>query len=236
MVIGITDQPKGTSSQRQVLLDSCIDKIPPVQIVRNIRGIDIAITKTGDYSAFVKWLQDIRGHKYIVDVVREQVEFPEHKLCEIIEKDNPLWFNGVFHTDYYIEKGVAESGVLAQRLILSVLEKYLDKGLSIEFVPPVTNKFSRARPMALDFVNKSISILKGTNVFGEEWIPDFISEYKDFGPNPKEYDHDDQVDGGSVGFNKLNGTGDPFTTSKKRYEAAIEQARRNPTGRYKGRR
>jgi predicted phage terminase large subunit-like protein len=211
---------KGDLFPEKILEDCRINTLPPVRIVRNIRGIDIAITKTGDWSAFVKWLQDERGHKYIADVVRIQTEYPEDTFCEVVEKDNPSWRTGSFNTDYYIEKGVAESGVLAKRLILGVLEDYIEQGLSVTFIPPVINKFTRARPMALDFKNNNISILNNPNIFGEDWIPDFITEYKDFGPDPKDYDHDDQVDGGSVGFNELNKPTNTISTGSKRNDFA----------------
>ena len=45
---------------------------------------------------------------------------------------------------------------LLKRLILGVLDEYIQEGLSVTFIPPVTNKFTRARPMALDFKNNNI--------------------------------------------------------------------------------
>ncbi len=220
MVTGITVLRKENLFPEKVLEDSRIDKLPPVQIVRNIRGIDFAITKAGDYTAYVKWLQDNTGHKYITDCVREQTEYPEELLCEIIELDNPRWDEGIFETDYYLESGNNEDAELGRRHIHTILEPYFDKGLYIDFLPPIINKFTRARPMAFDFRKGNISILNGINILGKEWITPFIIEYKDFGPNPREYDHDDQVDGGSVGFNNLNSSGNPFTESDKRYYGA----------------
>lgn len=217
---------KGDLFHEKTLLNSKIPNRPPVQIVRNVRGCDMAITTTGDYTAFVKWLQDQHGHKYVVDVVRQQTEYPEELLADIIELDNPRWEEGIFETDYFLETSNNDEGILKRRLINSVLERYIDKGLYIKYLPPIANKFSRARPMALDWKNGGISIVEGSNIFGDPWIDPFINEYKDFGPDPKDYDHDDQVDGGSVGYNQLNKSGDnPYTESSKRYYAATDRSK-----------
>lgn len=187
------------------------------RIVHNLRGVDMAITTTGDYSAFVKWLVDNRGHYYIADVVWEQTEYPEDLLCSVIEKDNPQWKNGRYETDYYLEKGIAEAGELAKRFLLDVLEPYIETGLSVNFLPPIVNKFTRARPMARAWKNGQVSIIDRPNIFGDKWVDAFIGEYKDFGPNEKEYDHDDMVDAGSIGFNQVESGDDPYTESHKRY-------------------
>ena len=217
---------KGDLFPESVLNGSKIKSVPSVQIVRNLRGCDMAITKAGDYTAFVKWLQDSNGHKYVKDVVRQQTEYPEEVLADIIEMDNPRWESGTFETDYFLETSNNDEGILKRRLINAVLEDYINKGLSIKYLPPITNKFTRARPMARDWKNKEISIIEGSNVFGDHWITDFIDEYKDFGPDPKDYDHDDMVDAGSVGFNQLNGSNNnPFTESTKRYYAATDDSK-----------
>jgi predicted phage terminase large subunit-like protein len=214
---------KGDLFPEQLLWDTTKKRLPAVQIVRNLRGMDMAITEDGDYTAMVKWLLDNRGHKYIPCVVRRQTEYPEDLLYEVVEKDNPRWEEGIFNTEYYLEKGLAESGVLAKRLIDSVLEEFLDKGLFIDYVPPVNNKFTRARPMGRAWKNHEITMIDQANILGEPWVEEFIEELKDFGPNPKEYGHDDQVDGASVGFNKLDSGGNPFINTKSRYEAAVKK-------------
>lgn len=212
---------KGDLFPESLLDDSKIPALPPVRIVRNLRGIDSGITQGGgDYTALVKWLQDDHGHKYISDVVRRQTSYPEDLLQDVVELDNPQWRQGIFHTDYYMEAGSNDTGVLAQRLIREVLEPYIDKGLFIDFLPPIVNKFTRARHMARAWRNGEVSIITQPNIYGEEWVHDFMEEYKDFGPDPREYDHDDQVDAGSVGFNQLNLDTDPYTTSSKRYYAS----------------
>jgi len=182
------------------LLNDCIipeSKLENISFVRNLRGLDIAITKKGDYTAFVKWQRDSRGHNYITDLVHVRTEFPEETFIDVIEKDNPEWEEGIFETEYYPEKGVAESGVLAKRYLKQILRDYLDKGLVLKFIKPMTNKFTRARPMARAFKNNEVSIVEG------KWNKALIDEFKDFGPDDKEYDHDDIIDAGSVGFNKL---------------------------------
>lgn len=224
---------KGDLFPEDVLNASKIPELPDVHITRGLRGLDTAISQRGDFVAMVLWLMDGRGHKYVTDVVREQTEFPEDLLCEVIEKDNPRWEDGVFEIDYYIEKGIADAGELAKRYLLGVLEEYIEKGLYIEFVPPIKNKFTRARPMALAWKNNEVSIVEQENVLGKEWVEDFIDELKDFGPDEREYDHDDQVDGGSVGYNNMDSGGNPFTDSKKRYDAAMKaMAKRDGRSRF----
>jgi len=215
---------KGDLFPEQLLNDSKIPRLPSVQIIRNLRGMDFGVTQGGgDYTTLVKWLMDNRGHKYISCVVRRQTDYPEDLLYEVVEKDNPRWDEGIFETEYYLEKGIAEGGTLTKHLIDKVLEEFIEKGLFIDYVPPIKNKFTRARPMALSWKNHEISIIEQANILGEPWIEDFIDELKDFGPNPKEYDHDDQIDGASVGFNILDTGGDPFIDSKSRYEAAVKK-------------
>lgn len=212
---------KGDLFPEQLILDSKLLHLPSVQIVRNIRGIDAAISEgKNDYTALVKWLQDNRGHAYITDVVRQQTAYPEDLIATVVEKDNPNWWNGKFETDYYMELGQNEAGMLARRLIKSALEPYIEKGLYIKFLNPITNKFTRARPMARGFMTGQVSIIEKNNVLGEPYFDDLKDELKDFGPDPREYDHDDQVDGGSVGYNQLNKGHDAYTESDKRYYAA----------------
>ena len=78
------------------------------------------------------------------------------------------------------------------------MKEYIDLGLTIKWLRPIKNKFTRARPVAKSMKNGEISILKG------KWNKGFIDELKDFGPDDKEYDLDDQVDAMSIGFNRLN--------------------------------
>jgi phage terminase large subunit-like protein len=51
--------------------------------------------------------------------------------------------------------------------------------------------------MANAIKNLNVSILKG------KWNRDLIDEFKDFGPDDKEYDHDDIVDAGSISYNHI---------------------------------
>ena len=165
----------------------------------------MAITKAGDFSAFVKWLQDDRGHKYIVDVVRLQTEYPEETLIELIELDNPEWDNYKFNTEYIFERQPADSGVHQERFFQSELVDYLDHGLFYDYVRHTLNKFTRARPFARAVKNNEVTIVNQPNSLGKYYLEDFITELKDFGPDYKEYEHDDQVDGASIGYNKLGG-------------------------------
>lgn len=205
---------KGELFKEKTLNDSIIKSIPPVRLVRNIRGLDMAVTKQGDYTAAVKWLRDERGHAYIIDVKRLQTEYPEDLLEQCILEDNKMWESGRFETEYYVENLRTDAGVHQERYLKDFLDKYIAKGLFIKFIPPTTNKFTRARPMANALRQGDISILKG------DWNKDFIDELKDFGPDDREYDHDDQVDGASVAYNELNHGGNAFTESKQRYEGA----------------
>ena len=203
---------KGELFKEKTLNDAIIDKMPPVRFVRNIRGLDMAVTKQGDYTAAVKWIRDERGHAYITDVKRLQTEYPEDLLEQCILEDNKMWQSGRFETEYYVENLRTDAGVHQERYLKEFLDKYIAKGLYIHFIPPTTNKFTRARPMANAFRQGDISILKS-----DKWNQDFIDELKDFGPDDREYEHDDQVDGASVAYNELNNSRNGFTESKQRY-------------------
>lgn len=203
---------KGELFKEKTLKDSIIDKMPPIRFVRNIRGLDMAVTKQGDYTAAVKWIRDERGHAYITDVKRLQTEYPEDLLEQCIVDDNPMWQSGRFETEYYVENLRTDAGVHQERYLKEFLDEYIAKGLYIHFIPPTTNKFTRARPMANAFRQGDISILKS-----DKWNQDFIDELKDFGPDDREYEHDDQVDAASVAYNELNNSRNGFTESKQRY-------------------
>lgn len=189
---------KGELFTEEMLNDCIIDELPEVQYVRNLRGVDMAVSKKGDRTAFYKWLKDERGHKYLVDVVYKKSKYPEETLIDLIEEDNPKWEQGIFETEYYLEEGIADAGTHAKRFIRSILQRYINRGLFLRFIKPTTNKFTRARPMARGFKNDEVSILKA------DWNKEMIDEYKDFGPDDKEYDYDDGVDAGSIGYNRLD--------------------------------
>lgn len=209
---------KGELFKEQTLLDCIKPSIPPVRLVRTVRGLDMAVTKKGDYTAAWKWKRDERGHNYVVDVRRLQTEYPEDLLVECIEDDNPQWQQGIFECEYFLERGIADAGTLAVRYLKeNVLEEYLAKGLTVKFIPSTNNKFTRARPMANAFRRGECSIIGSIE---DEAVKTLIDELKDFGPNDKEYEHDDMVDAGSIGYNQLQSGGNPFTESKKRYDAA----------------
>ena len=190
---------KGDLFKEKDLRKAIIPLLPPErQIVRNIRGIDMAITKKGDRSAFVKWYKDDLGHGYIVDVRAEKTKYPEHILLDLVEEDNPKWKEGIFDTEYMFEYEGGSSAIHQERFINSVLNEYIELGLSIKFTRHSTNKFTRARAMAHALKNENVSILQ------EDWNEMLINEYKDFGPDDREYDYDDIVDAGSIAFNELS--------------------------------
>lgn len=182
-----------------------IDSLPERRMVRNLRGLDVAVSKKGDWTVFFKWMKDDRGHKYIVDVVHEQTEFPEDVFMDVIEKDNPEWEDRLFETEYFMELEGGSSGIHQRRLFNNVLSDYIEHGMDLSFQKQTTNKFTRARPMARAIRNNEVSIVTGNdkNVLGKPWIQPVVDELKDFGPDDKEYDHDDIVDGGSIGYNQL---------------------------------
>lgn len=190
---------KGELFQEEQLRKIIIPELPEVQFIRNLRGVDMAVTKKGDRTAFMKWYRDERGHSYIGDLVVEKTEYPEEILIELIEQDNPRWQEYQFETEYFLEREPGSSGEHQVRYIQRELSDYIDHGLDLYFTKPTTNKFTRARPMARAIKNNEVSIIKA------DWNETLIEEFKDFGPDDKEYEYDDIVDAGSIGFNNLPG-------------------------------
>jgi hypothetical protein len=219
---------KGDLLPESMLRDSLIDKLPPVQIVRKLRGIDFAASKKGDRAAFVLWWGDNRNHKYMKNCTIDETGYPEDTLINLVEADNPNWNNGIFTTDYYYEKEGGSSGTMAERYIEELLEDYIEKGLFIDSVPSVSNKFTRARPMARAWKQGQISILPG------DGVEDLIDELGDFGPDDKEYDYDDITDASAIGFNAFHLGGNPLTQSNKRYDLATPSAKKRYRGKKVG--
>jgi len=189
---------KGDMFNEKILQRQIIPYLPDVQFIRNVRGLDLAITKKGDRTIFVKILMDEHMNKYIVDVKKYQTIFPEEKLFLTIDEDNPFWQKGEFESEYYCELEGGSSGPHQKRYIKNFLQTYVTKGLHIKWLRSLTNKFTRARPLAREFNEGKVFILKA------KWNESFIKEFKDFGPNPREYDNDDQVDATSIAFTALN--------------------------------
>lgn len=195
---------RGDLFKEKDLTDIIINELPERRFVRNGRGIDMAITKKGDRSAFFKWLRDERGHAYITDVQIAQTKYPENMLLDIIEEDNPDWYNRRFETEYFFEYEAGSAAIHQERFINEVLKDYIKKGLQISFTKNTTNKFTRARPMANAIKNLNVSMLDG------EFNRIVIDELKDFGPDDREYDYDDIVDAGSISYNEMFGGPEPI--------------------------
>lgn len=209
---------KGELFLEQDLIDSLIPQLPKhTQFIRNVRGIDMAVTKNGDRSWFIQWFKDERGHCYMNDPVMVQDEFPENTLIDLVEKDNPDWFLGEFNTEYYFEYEAGSAAIHQERFIRELLKDYIEQGLFIDFSRNTNNKFTRARPMAHAIKNLNVSIVGNKE---DEIIKTLIDEYKDFGPDEKEYEYDDGIDAGSIGFNELNPLKEEGTVEYKSFTNA----------------
>lgn len=202
---------RGELFKEKTLKDSIIDEMPDIRIVRTIRGTDMAVTRKGDYSAFVKWQRDERGHLYIVDVKWIQTEYPEDILEQCVLKDNPAWEQGFTYCEYFLEKEGGSSATHQMRYIHNFMKAYIKAGIQFIFIPSTVNKFTRARPLANAFRQGKISILKA------DWNKAFIDELKDFGPDDREYEHDDQVDAASIGYNQIGTDPGKYSTTRKNY-------------------
>lgn len=221
---------KGDLFKEQDLQDVIINSVPSDRrIIRSVRGVDMAITTSGDRTAFLKWLRDERGHGYITDLVVKQTKYPEYVLLDLVELDNPNRELGVYDTEYIFEYEIGDAAVHQERFIRSILKEHIKAGLLINFTHHSNNKFTRARPMAHAIKNLNVSILKDSKD-GNGWNKLLIDEYKDFGPDPKEYEYDDIVDAGSIGYNRIfKGLGtDKYATSNQKFIGAQAKGRFKP--------
>jgi predicted phage terminase large subunit-like protein len=71
-------------------------------------------------------------------------------------------------------------------------------GYNVRHENPTGDKYTRALPMSSAAEAGNIKLVRG------RWNRDFVEELEQAGPDPKQYDHDDQWDAGASAFNHLN--------------------------------
>lgn len=146
-----------------------------------VRAWDLAATEGGgDYTAGVLVAYDKASLRWRVeDVIRGQwgPETLEAKLAETARSDPEF-------TRYLIEQEPGSSGKIAAR---DIVRRVL-AGFDATSRPSTGAKAERARLAAALLARGDMDVVRG------HWNADFRDELIAFGPDPKSYDHDDQVD------------------------------------------
>lgn len=164
--------------ERFVLMDEAPRKL------RTVRGWDKAGTQDdGDWTAGVKIGVDEEGFYWVVDVQRDQLD--AHLREMLIKQTAEL--DGV-DTEIGLEQEPGSGGKESAQLTVRRLA-----GFKVEAKTSSGSKEARAYAFASQVNAGNVRVLK------RPWTADFIEEYRYF-PNGR---NDDQVDGGSIAFNKL---------------------------------
>jgi len=169
-----------------------VDKLEVVDAApvdaRRVRGWDQAATAGGgDWTAGVKMSKDKDGLFYIEDVVRGRWDTAsrDRTIVQTANMDGRA-------CKQMGEQEPGSGGVKAAEQFVKMLA-----GVPVATEPATNAKAVRADPFSSQVNAGNVKLIAGA------WNKAFIEELRSF-PHGK---HDDQVDGGSLAFNELNGGG-----------------------------
>jgi len=158
-----------------------------------VRAWDDAATRDGgDWTVGVLMAMTSNGVIYVVDVVRIQGSPHDVERLKAVTA----------HADAQLTDHRAV--VLLQQEPGASGKSYVDAqmrgpllGFSVEVERPTGDKYTRALPMSSAAQARNVKLIRGS------WNKDFLEELEQAGPDEKLYDHDDQWDAASSGFNYL---------------------------------
>ena len=165
----------------------------PKELPQNFQAIILAAdtafkkTETSDYNVIMALGITMSGDIYILDVVREKLEYPELKRRATIE--NAKWRGKGLRALYIEDKASGQS-------LIQDLRR--ECGISVIAVKTLTDKVAR--------LNAVSPLIEGGRVFipsEAPWLDDFLNETQAF-PTAK---HDDQVDALSIGLDAMSRMG-----------------------------
>jgi predicted phage terminase large subunit-like protein len=165
----------------------------PREVFGVVRAWDDAASRdSGDWSVGVLMALARTGVFYVIDVVRIQGSPLEVERLKALTA----------HTDAQLTNRRAV--VLLQQEPGAAGKSYVDAqmrgpllGFTAEVEHPTGDKYTRALPMSSAAQAGNLKLLRG------KWNKDFLDELEQAGPDEKLYDHDDQWDAASSGFNWL---------------------------------
>jgi predicted phage terminase large subunit-like protein len=165
----------------------------PREVSGIVRAWDDAATRDGgDWTVGVLMARARSGTFYVIDVVRIQGSpLDVERLKAQTAK-----------TDAELTAGRA--AVLLQQEPGAAGKSFIDaqirgplSGYYVHVENPTGDKYTRALPMSSAAQAENIKLVSG------RWNRDFLEELEQAGPDPKQYDHDDQWDAGASAFNYL---------------------------------
>lgn len=167
---------------KYIWFEPYLDKSPPVK--REVRFWDLAMSDktSADYTAGVKFAEGTDGHWYIMDVVRERVDWGN--LTEFLA--------GVMLNDgRNVLQGIEQKGYMS-RAIRDLNRDPRLHGFVIRGYPADTNKFTRALPFAAKCGAGLVHVLN------RHWTQAYLEELCTF--TGEGDTHDDQVDASSGAY------------------------------------
>jgi len=184
------------------ILESLIADFDPCEVDyrRLVRGVDFAVTGSGDRTAMtlIGAREGMEAYD-ILDCRVYQGTQPEQILLSVIGDDLDLY--GPLGVEYVIEKEPGSSGEFTERYIKELVEAEHGPDVTLTFERPVKNKFNRARPLSRAVNNGLVRLLRGG------WNDEFIRELAQFSSDESLYQYDDIVDSASLSFNTVRGRG-----------------------------
>jgi predicted phage terminase large subunit-like protein len=165
----------------------------PREVTSIVRAWDDAATREGgDWSVGVLMALTRSGVAYVIDVVRIQGSPLEVERLKAGTAHNDAQLTGRRAvTLLQQEPGAAGKSYIAAQLRGPLL------GFATYVEQPTGDKYTRALPLSASAQAGNVKLVRG------RWNRDFLDELEQAGPDDKLYDHDDQWDAASSGFNYL---------------------------------
>jgi len=165
----------------------------PREVTGVVRAWDDAATRDGgDWSVGVLMAMVHTGIVYVIDVARIQGSPLEvERLKAVTAHADAQLTNRRAVTLLQQEPGAAGKSYVDAQMRGPLL------GFPVEVEHPTGDKYTRALPMSSAAQAGNIKLVRG------KWNKEFIDELEQAGPDERLYDHDDQWDSSSSGFNYL---------------------------------
>jgi predicted phage terminase large subunit-like protein len=204
--------PSGNLFRREWF--SVVDEWPR-EVVAVVRAWDDAATRDGgDWTVGVLMAMTQSGVFYVIDVVRIQGSPLEVERLKTITA----------HADAQLT--ARRAVILLQQEPGAAGKSYIDAqirgpllGFAVKVEHPTGDKYTRALPMSSAAQAGNIKLVRG------KWNRDFLDELEQAGPHEKLYDHDDQWDAASSGFNYLPSNRREFGWTPVRTQERIRDSR-----------
>lgn len=190
-----------------------LDEVPEPERCQWVRCWDLAATEVSERNRDPDWTVGLKlgrarnGNWFIADVRR--LRGTPGRVRDAIQQTAAEDGTGV---TIRIEQ---EPGSAGKTVVDDYVRDHL-AGYAVRGKPSTGRKYERAKPVSSKAEHGLVKLVRGP------WINAFLNELEDFGEDPRQYAHDDQVDALSGGFEELGGAPIPvapsFTTKRSRWK------------------